>query len=137
MRKRFLARLLLILVCWAPSLATAQKKALSKPAVGPLDDFDVYVQRVMQEWKVPGAAIAVVKEGKIVLSKSYGMRDVKDSLPVTDQTLFPIASISITPTSASERSTQAVFIRQAAIRSGLRRWRRVNSSNCGEKCPAC
>jgi CubicO group peptidase (beta-lactamase class C family) len=59
-----------------------------------LADFDAYVQRVMQEWKVPGAAIAIVKDGKVILSKGYGLRDVKDNLPATPQTLFPIASIT-------------------------------------------
>ncbi len=59
-----------------------------------LGDFDAYVLRTMQDWKVPGAAIAIVKDGKVVLSKGYGLRDVKDNLPVTEQTLFPIASIT-------------------------------------------
>ena len=59
-----------------------------------LADFDTYVQRVMQDWKVPGAAIAIVKDGKVILSKGYGFRDMKNNLPVTEQTLFPIASIT-------------------------------------------
>lgn len=59
-----------------------------------LADFDAYVQRVMQEWKVPGAAIAIVKDGRAILSKGYGLRDVKNHFPVTEQTLFPIASIT-------------------------------------------
>lgn len=48
----------------------------------------------MSDWKVPGAAIVIVKNGKVVVSKGYGLRDVKNNLPVTDQTLFPIASIT-------------------------------------------
>jgi len=59
-----------------------------------LQDFDAYVQKVMSDWKVPGAAIVIVKDGKVVLSKGYGLRDVKNNLPVTERTLFPIASIS-------------------------------------------
>ncbi|MBZ5655197.1 MAG: beta-lactamase family protein, partial [Acidobacteriia bacterium] len=94
MRKRFLARFLLLILCSASLLATAEKKKPAKPAAGPLGDFDAYVQRTMQEWKVPGAAIAIVKDGKVVLSKCYGLRDVRNNLPVTDQTLFPIASIT-------------------------------------------
>jgi len=48
----------------------------------------------MSDWKVPGAAIAIVKDGKVVLSRGYGLRDVKNNLPVTEQTMFPIASIT-------------------------------------------
>ena len=59
-----------------------------------LKDFDAYVQKVMSDWKVPGAAIVIVKDGKVVLSKGYGLRDLKTNLPVTEQTLFPIASIT-------------------------------------------
>ena len=48
----------------------------------------------MKDWKVLGAPVAIVKEGKVILSKGYGLRDVKGNLPVTEQTLFPIASIT-------------------------------------------
>lgn len=76
---------------------TAKPAASNKAAsdtTADLAQFDAYVQRVMQDWKVPGAAIAIVKDGKVVLSKTYGLRNVKNNLPVTEQTLFPIASIT-------------------------------------------
>jgi len=94
MRRRSFASFLLLILSSASWLAAAEKKAPAKPTAGPLDDFDAYVQRVMQEWKVPGTAIAIVKDGKVVLTKCYGLRDVKNNLPVTEQTLFPIASIT-------------------------------------------
>lgn len=34
-----------------------------------LGDFDEYVRKTMSDWKVPGAAIAVVKDGKVILSR--------------------------------------------------------------------
>lgn len=76
---------------------SAQPTASAKSAANAtpnLADFDAYVTRVMADWKVPGAAIAIVKDGKVVFSKAYGYRDVKNKLPVTDQTMFPIASIT-------------------------------------------
>jgi len=77
-----------------PQAKTAKAAAKpNNPTVG-LGDFDAYVDRTMREWKVPGAAIVIVKDGNIVLSKGYGLRDVKNNLPVTEQTLFPIASIT-------------------------------------------
>ena len=48
----------------------------------------------MKEWKVPGVAIAVVQDGKVIHAKGYGYRDVENRLPVTTATLFPIGSIT-------------------------------------------
>lgn len=61
---------------------------------GNLDGFDEFMAKAMQEFKVPGAAVAVVKDGKLVLAKGYGYRDVARKLPVTGATVFPIASIT-------------------------------------------
>jgi CubicO group peptidase (beta-lactamase class C family) len=62
--------------------------------IGNLDGFDEFMSKAMQEFKVPGAAVAVVKDGKIILAKGYGYRDVRRKLPITGSTLFPIASIT-------------------------------------------
>jgi CubicO group peptidase (beta-lactamase class C family) len=55
----------------------------------------------MQKWKVPGLAIAVVQNGQVIYSRGFGLRDVKDSLPVTTKTVFAIGSISKSFTSLS------------------------------------
>jgi len=86
MGKRFCFRLMLVFLLLSSSLLAANFPDLK--------DFDAYVQKVMSDWKVPGAAIVIVKDGKVILSKGYGLRDVKNNLPVTEQTLFPIASIT-------------------------------------------
>ncbi|MBI1789772.1 MAG: beta-lactamase family protein [Acidobacteria bacterium] len=56
--------------------------------------IDELVAATMKEWSVPGLALAVVKDGKVVHSKGYGLRDVKNNLPVTPRTLFGIGSIT-------------------------------------------
>lgn len=48
----------------------------------------------MNDWKVPGASIAVVADGKVMMTKGYGLRDVKANLPVTPKTVFAIGSIT-------------------------------------------
>src|SRR2546425_6411012 len=55
-------------------------------------DFDAYVARSMKQFEVPGLAIAVVKDGKVVLAKGYGVRRLGDSARVDERTLFGIAS---------------------------------------------
>ena len=55
-------------------------------------DFDAYVARVMRDFEVPGLAIAVVQDGRVLLAKGYGVRKLGDPAPVDDKTLFGIAS---------------------------------------------
>ena len=48
----------------------------------------------MDEWKIPGLAIAVVQNGEVALLKAYGLRDVEAGLTVTTDTHFMICSIT-------------------------------------------
>ena len=54
--------------------------------------FDAYVKRVMETFTVPGMAIAIVKDGKVLLAKGYGVRRMGDPAPVDASTRFGIAS---------------------------------------------
>jgi CubicO group peptidase (beta-lactamase class C family) len=44
--------------------------------------------------KTPGVAIAVVKNGKVIFKKGYGMANLNNNIPITPQTVFNIASVS-------------------------------------------
>lgn len=66
-----------------------------------LTGFDSVVEQVMKEWKVPGIAVAIVKDGKIVYAQGYGYRDVSRQLKVTPDTLFAIGSCSKAFTAAA------------------------------------
>ncbi|MBI3449016.1 MAG: serine hydrolase [Acidobacteria bacterium] len=57
-----------------------------------LEGFDAFVEKEMKDFKVPGLAMVVLVDGKPVLSKGFGLRDVKNNLPVTTGTLFAIGS---------------------------------------------
>jgi CubicO group peptidase (beta-lactamase class C family) len=57
-------------------------------------ELDRLAADVMADWKVPGAALAVVQDGKVALVKAYGQRDVEANLPVAPTTQFVIGSIT-------------------------------------------
>lgn len=57
-------------------------------------EFDTYVEKAMQDWLVPGAAVAVVKDGKIIHLKTYGVRSLSSKKPVTPETIFHLASLT-------------------------------------------
>ena len=50
------------------------------PVQAPLDDLDHWVQRTMTTFQVPGLSIAVVKDGKVVVAKGYGVRTFENVL---------------------------------------------------------
>src|ERR1700690_2162755 len=58
------------------------------------DSLDSYISNGIKQWNIPGLAIVIVKDGKIVVMKGYGVRDVKTNEPVDENTLFMIASNS-------------------------------------------
>src|SRR5215467_4363689 len=79
--------------------AQGKKPAAAAPAstagsAAKLQGLDELASQAMKEWKVPGVAVAVVQDGKVVYAKGYGYRDLEQKLPVTTGTLFPIGSIT-------------------------------------------
>jgi CubicO group peptidase (beta-lactamase class C family) len=54
--------------------------------------LDQDVERIRKAFDVPGIAVAIVKDGKVVLAKGYGVRKLGDPTLVTPQSLFRIAS---------------------------------------------
>ncbi|MDE2235246.1 MAG: serine hydrolase [Gammaproteobacteria bacterium] len=83
-------RVLLCAIC----LAAPGGAALASHAAAPLSDLNSYVRQIMTDWKVPGLAVAVVKDGKLVLARGYGVRELGKPGKVDTNTLFTIASNS-------------------------------------------
>lgn len=69
------------------SIAPAQVAQTGAP-----QDLDAYAARILKEFEVPGLAIAIVKDGKVVLAKGYGVRKLGEPKLVDENTLFGIAS---------------------------------------------
>lgn len=51
-----------------------------------------FINQAMQEWKIPGLAIAIVKDSEIIFCEGFGKRDIEQNLTVTPKTLFAIGS---------------------------------------------
>lgn len=63
--------------------------------------LDTVVERCRKAFDVPGVAVAVVKDGRVVVAKGYGVRKLGDPAPVTPRTRFCIASNSKVFTAAA------------------------------------
>ncbi len=58
------------------------------------DSIDVFVAKQMQQRRIPGLQLAIVRNGEIIKTGNYGLANVQDSVPVTDKTVFTINSIT-------------------------------------------
>lgn len=56
------------------------------------NDLDTYVEGIMKEFEVPGIGLAIVKDGKVLLAKGYGVKKMGETGKVDERTLFGIAS---------------------------------------------
>ncbi len=64
---------------------------LASPLAGqtsPLSGIDAYIQKTLSDWRVPGVAVAVVKNDSVVRLKGYGVRQVGKAAHVDENTLF-------------------------------------------------
>jgi CubicO group peptidase (beta-lactamase class C family) len=67
----------------------------------PPTDLDAYVARVLKTFDVPGLSVGIVKDGKVVLAKGYGIRKMGEAALVDENTLFGIGSNTKAFTSAA------------------------------------
>lgn len=74
--------LLLICTCWRAQ------------ASSPTDSLDLFLTAKMQQLRIPGLQLAVVRHGQVVKLAQYGLANVQDSVPVTRRTRFFLNSIT-------------------------------------------
>jgi CubicO group peptidase (beta-lactamase class C family) len=59
-----------------------------------IPELERLIADVMEEWKVPGLAVAVVQNGEVAFVRPYGLRDVEAGSKVTTDTQFQLMSVS-------------------------------------------
>jgi CubicO group peptidase (beta-lactamase class C family) len=73
--------------CSAVLVVALAGSAAAQPA-----DLDQWVARAMRTFEVPGVALAIVKDDRVVVAKGYGVKKLGEAGPVDARTLFGIAS---------------------------------------------
>ncbi|MBI5402521.1 MAG: serine hydrolase [Ignavibacteriae bacterium] len=56
------------------------------------DSLDIYMENALKLWNIPGASVAVVKDGKIILAKGFGVKVMNSNDGIDENTLFMVAS---------------------------------------------
>lgn len=87
MKRGFLFFISLLQICTFAS--TAQNINRSKFIT---DSLDGYINRALTNWRIPGAAVGIVKDGRIVLMRGYGIKELGVPTKVDQNTLFMIGS---------------------------------------------
>ena len=82
-------------------LTAVPPAALSAQPREPFAGLDAYVIGAITQWKVPGLAIAIVRNDSVIYTKGYGVQDVTKRTPVDERTIFAIGSSSKAFTAAS------------------------------------
>ena len=98
MKNAFRLNLLFWLLFALSLSALAQSSA---DLVAKVRSVDEYAEKVQKDWNVPGMAIAIVKDDKVIFAKGYGVRELGRPEKVDENTLFAIASNSKAFTTAA------------------------------------
>jgi CubicO group peptidase (beta-lactamase class C family) len=93
------ARLMALALAALLALGVLSGARAGQPAVPA--DLDRYVARAMRAFGAPGLSLAIVRNGKAVVAKGYGVRSIATQAPVTADTAFPIGSETKAFTSAA------------------------------------
>jgi CubicO group peptidase (beta-lactamase class C family) len=64
-------------------------------------ELDAYIEKARQDWDVPGLAVTVVQDGKVIVAKGYGVRTLGKPERVDENTVFDTASLSKSFTAAA------------------------------------
>ncbi|MCP3975888.1 MAG: beta-lactamase family protein, partial [bacterium] len=96
-----LASILLGMAAWGQAAARAATVSrsepplrLAEPADAVIADLESYIPGYMSEQNIPGASIALIREGQIVWTEGFGVVNAITRQPVTSETLFEVASNS-------------------------------------------
>jgi CubicO group peptidase (beta-lactamase class C family) len=83
---------IVIFIVLLPSLLLAQQ---------PTDSLNYFIQKQVADYKIPGLAIGIIQDNKVLFKKGYGRISTPDNFPVTTQTIFPILSCTKAFTAAA------------------------------------
>lgn len=96
MKNIFLLVVMILIACtWQTRSQTANiQPIVSSEFAEPLAIIEKVLEDKRKELGIPGAALVIVKDDKVIFMKGFGLRDVERGLPVTTDTLFDVQSVT-------------------------------------------
>jgi uncharacterized protein (TIGR03437 family) len=96
-----LTKYIFVLAFFSPASALAQSIPISGQEVPDLAAYDTVMATLMRKYQVPGAALAVARDGRLVFARGYGYADTDLQVPVQPDSLFRLASVTKPLTAAA------------------------------------
>ena len=105
-----IACLALLLSCGGEAITPPVTEPVTNPAqdfpvtgagMTGMANFEISVRGLMQKHGLPGGAVAIVRDGRLIYARGFGYADVASKTPVQPDALFRIASMSKSFTSAA------------------------------------
>lgn len=95
-----------------------------------ITEIEQTAPQLLKQYQVPGAALALVRDGEVVWSQGYGLADKERGIPVTGDTVFQVASISkaVTSWGVMRLVEKGQLDLDAPVEQYLTRWRLPPSS---------
>ncbi|HEV8378729.1 MAG TPA: serine hydrolase domain-containing protein, partial [Tepidisphaeraceae bacterium] len=84
----------IVLCIWGTTFA-------QKVEAPPMEAIDKFIEAQMRKQQIPGLSLAVVKDGKLLLTHGYGLADVELNVAATPETVYQIQSITKTFTASA------------------------------------
>lgn len=84
-----------------PSPVVTPQMPITGVAVPDMANIDVAVSKLMTEWHIPGGAVGVMKDGRLVYARGFGYADLDAEKKATPDALFRIASVTKPVTKAA------------------------------------
>ena len=88
-------KILFAFIILSSSIYSSKAQTITSP------EIDALVERTLKTFDVPGIAVAVIKDDKVIHAKGYGVRSLKTQQKVDENTLFGVASNSKAYTAAA------------------------------------
>jgi CubicO group peptidase (beta-lactamase class C family) len=109
---RFLSSRASLIIAIASVVLVCSPAAALAAGDDPFADFDAHASQALGDWTVPAVAISVVKDGRVVFARGYGVRKLGGNACVDADTVFPIASI----TKAFNATALAMLVDEGRVR---------------------
>jgi len=84
----------LMVLCFTQTFAQNPVIKESSKVKSKISLLETWIEETMNYYHIPGIALGIVYDQELIYSKGFGLSDLKSNKPVSDKTLFRIASIS-------------------------------------------